>query len=110
MQLSYYQSPAGRRPFVEWLVQLGESMASARVQARLARVASGNLGDIRALGEGVMEMRIDFGPGYRLYFAIASRTVLLLLCGGDKSSQEKDIQRAKGYFQDFKTRSAASRR
>jgi putative addiction module killer protein len=66
----------------------------------------GNLGDVRSVGQGVMEMRIDWGPGYRVYFARTGRLVILLLCGGDKRSQAKDIERAKTYFEDFKTRSA----
>jgi putative addiction module killer protein len=65
----YYQAADGRRPFVEWLEALADRQARARIEARLARVASGNLGDVEPVGDGVAELRIDWGPGYRVYFA-----------------------------------------
>jgi putative addiction module killer protein len=106
LELLYYQTTAGARPFVAWLEDLDDEQARARVQARLARVATGNFGDAQPVGEGVMELRIDWGPGYRAYFARVGQTVVLLLCGGDKRTQQKDIQRAKAYFDDYKARTA----
>jgi putative addiction module killer protein len=106
MELRYYQTAAGGRPFVEWLEGLNDRQARARIEARLARVAVGNFGDVEPVGEGVMELRIDWGPGYRVYFARLGQVVVLLLCGGDKRTQQKDINRAKGYFEDYKARSA----
>ena len=77
-----------------------------RIEARLARVAAGNFGDVEPVGEGVQELRIDWGPGYRVYFSRVGQVIVLLLCGGDKRKQQKDIKHAKDYFEDYKTRSA----
>ena len=104
--LRYYQTAAGERPFVEWLAGLDDRQARARVEARLARVAVGNFGDVEVVGEGVMELRIDWGPGYRVYFARLGQVIVLLLCGGDKRTQQRDIKRAKDYLEDYKARSA----
>lgn len=106
MELHYYQTSRGERPFVEWLEALRDRQARARVQARLARVEVGNLGDVEPVGEGVMELRIDWGPGYRVYFARVGQVIVLLLCGGDKRTLQKDIKRAKEYFEDYKARTA----
>ena len=110
MELRYYQTSAGQRPFVDWFEGLNDRQARARIDARLARVIGGNLGDVEPAGEGVMELRIDWGPGYRLYFARLGQVIVLLLCGGDKRTQQKDIKRAKAYFADFKARSAKKKR
>ena len=110
IELRAYQTKDGRQPFVEWLRALPDRQARARIDARLARVATGNFGDTRAVGEGVMELRIDWGSGYRLYFARLDDMIVLLLCGGDKRTQQKDIDCARSYFQDFKARSAKTRR
>jgi putative addiction module killer protein len=105
-ELHYYQTEAHERPFVAWLEALHDRQARARIEARLARVAVGNFGDRRAVGESVFELRIDWGPGYRIYFAQVGQLLVLLLCGGDKRSQQEDIDRAKAYFKDFKRRTA----
>jgi putative addiction module killer protein len=109
MELRYYQSSAGEQPFAEWLQTLNDRQARTRIEARLARVAVGNFGDVEPVGEGVMEMRIDWGPGYRVYFARVGQVVVLLLCAGDKRTQQKDIKRAKAYFEDFKARTAKTK-
>ena len=83
------------KEFQDWLVALVDERAQALITARIGRLAAGNPGNVRSVGDGVSEMKIDFGPGYRVYFTRTGRTVLLLLCGGDKSTQAKDIQRAK---------------
>lgn len=106
MELRYYQTPDGRQPFVEWLGALTDHEARARIQGRLAAVAAGSLGDTRSVGEGVLELRVRWGPGYRVYFARVGDFVVLLLCGGDKRTQDKDIDDAKRYFRDFKRRTA----
>ena len=106
MELRYYQTAAGGRPFVEWLENLSDRQARTRIEARLARVAVGNFGDVEPVGEGVMELRIDWGPGYRVYFARLGQVMVLLLCGGDKRTQQRDINRAKEYFEDYKARTA----
>ncbi|HJS31424.1 MAG TPA: type II toxin-antitoxin system RelE/ParE family toxin [Alphaproteobacteria bacterium] len=81
--------------FAEWLQGLADARAKARIVARIQRAALGNLGDVDSLGEGVSEIRIDFGPGYRVYFVTRKRELIVLLCGGDKSTQRRDIRRAK---------------
>ena len=80
--------------FSNWLDRLRDARARARILARLDRVAEGNVGDTRSVGESVSELRIDYGPGYRVYYTKRSRTIVILLVGGDKSTQERDIKRA----------------
>ena len=79
IELRYYQTSVGEQPFVEWLHGLNDRQARTRIEARLARVAVGNLGDVEAVGEGVMELRIDWGPGYRVYFSRLGQVIILLL-------------------------------
>ena len=81
--------------FNRWLRGLSDRRAAARISRRLGRVANGLLGDVRSVGEGVSEMRIHYGPGYRLYYVREDETIIILLCGGDKSSQRRDTERAK---------------
>jgi putative addiction module killer protein len=81
--------------FDAWLRDLRDRRARAKVQARVLRLALGNPGDVRPVGEGISEMRIDYGPGYRLYFNGRGETLIVLLCGGEKSTQQKDIESAK---------------
>ena len=73
-----------------------------RIQARLDRLVGGNFGDCESIGQGIFEIRLHFGAGYRIYFGEADNTIVLLLCGGDKSSQNRDIERAKAYWQEYK--------
>lgn len=109
MELRYYQTLTGRKPFVEWLAALRDRQARARIESRLAVVATGSLGDVKPVGGGVMELRIRWGPGYRVYLAAISEVVVLLLCGGDKRRQDDDIKQAKAYLEDFKRRTAQGR-
>jgi len=80
--------------FDSWLNGLKDSKGRAKIQARIDRLTNGNPGDVGPIGEGLSELRIDFGPGYRVYYARAGRTLYLLLCGGDKGSQDADIKNA----------------
>ena len=80
--------------FSKWLDRLRDARARVRVLSRLTRAEDGNLGDTKPVGESVAEMRIDYGPGYRVYFTKRRQTIIVLLVGGDKSSQEQDIKRA----------------
>lgn len=80
--------------FAQWLDGLRDLKARARVQARIERLAGGNPGDVEPVGEGVSELRIDYGPGYRVYFKRRGRELIILLAGGDKSSQARDIKTA----------------
>lgn len=81
--------------FRAWHEGLKDERAQRRITARIGRVRDGSLGDVRSLGGGLSELKIDYGPGYRLYFAIRGQQLVLLLCGGDKSSQQRDIERAR---------------
>ena len=92
-----YVEDSGRIPFRDWLSKL-DVTTRARVQARILRFEMGNLGDHKEVGGGVWEARLDFGPGYRLYFGRSGREVVLLLTGGDKKSQTKDIKRAREFW------------
>ena len=87
--------------FSVWLGRLRDRTARAIIARRIDRVASGNLGDVKAVGDGVSELRVDHGPGYRVYFVRRGQSVIVLLCGGDKSSQAKDILRAKALAQEI---------
>jgi putative addiction module killer protein len=80
--------------FVKWRAELRDRTAALHVSRRMARLAEGNFGDSRSVGSAVSELRIDHGPGYRIYFTRRGRTVVILLCGGDKSTQARDIKRA----------------
>jgi putative addiction module killer protein len=90
--------------FDEWLRRLRDRQATARVQARILRLSLGNPGDVKPVGEGISEMRIDYGPGYRLYFLHQGLMLVVLLCGGDKSAQAKDIENAKQIARRWKER------
>jgi putative addiction module killer protein len=97
-RLEYYIEDNGRAPLTEWLSNLRDRDAHARISARLNRVKLGNFGMIKALGDGVIELKIAYGPGYRVYSAMNGKTVVLLLIGGDKTTQTKDIKVAKAYW------------
>jgi putative addiction module killer protein len=81
--------------FDEWLSSLADQKAQAKIASRIERLGYGNPGDVKPVGGGISEIRVSYGPGYRVYFKQTGKTVVLLLCGGDKSTQEKDIKRAK---------------
>ncbi|BAZ13588.1 hypothetical protein NIES4071_54270 [Calothrix sp. NIES-4071] len=100
-EIRSYQTADGQIPFEEWLDSLRDRTARAKIKNRLRRVESGNLGDYSPVGEGVCEFRIDYGPGYRVYFKQIGLTIILLFCGGDKSTQEQDILKAKKYWRDY---------
>jgi putative addiction module killer protein len=100
MTVREYVTRDGRCPFREWLRGLDRTFTQ-RIQARVLRFELGNLGDSKALGGGVHEARFDFGPGFRLYFGREGETIVLLLCGGDKSTQSKDIDRARVFWKEY---------
>ena len=81
--------------FLNWLRDLRDIRAMARIQVRIDRLALGNPGDVKPVGEGVSELRVDYGPGYRIYFAQHGKVLIVLLCGGDKRTQNADIENAK---------------
>ena len=81
--------------FDRWLRQLRDIRAKARIEARIRRLSLGNPGDVKPVGDGISELRIDYGPGYRVYFMTKGPIIVVLLCGGDKGSQSRDIELAK---------------
>lgn len=104
IELLRYVTESGREVIREWLDELHDVRAAAKIIMRTDRLAGGNFGDCKPLREGVWELRIDYGPGYRVYYARVGPTCLLLLCGGDKRKQARDIERAIGYLRDYKRR------
>lgn len=104
MKLRTYAASDGREPFTEWLQALTDRQARARIRARLARVETGNMGDCKPLRHGVQELRIDHGPGYRVYLSRQGAVLVLLLCGSDKGDQRREIANAIAYLNDWKER------
>ncbi len=100
-ELVEYEEADGSSPFRGWFSGLRDRKARARIVARLVRLRQGNFGDAKSLGDGVSELRLDFGPGYRVYFALDGERIVLLLLGGDKSTQQSDIRKAVGYWQRY---------
>lgn len=99
--LRNYVAPSGKVPFVDWIRNIKDPTMRHRIRSRLDRVELGHYGEYKALGDGVFELKLAFGPGYRIYFAEQDDIIVILLCGGDKSSQNKDIQTAKIYWRDL---------
>ncbi len=104
VEVRHYVTPSGKDVFDDWLTRLGDSRAQAKIAARINRMAVGNFGDCKPLRDGVFELRIDWGPGYRVYYGVLGRVCVLLLCGGDKRKQASDVGRAVGYLKDYKER------
>lgn len=99
-----YETENGKRPFEEWVKGLKNQPTIRRIQARLAGVSVGNFGDVKPVGEGVSELRLKFGPGFRIYFGADGDELVILLCGGDKGSQGRDIRKAKEYWADYRSK------
>ncbi|MFV2069233.1 MAG: type II toxin-antitoxin system RelE/ParE family toxin [Pirellulales bacterium] len=99
-----YETEDGDCPYTVWFEALRDKRAKQRIGARIRRVEGGNFGDSKAVGEGVIELRVDYGPGYRVYFGRDGNKLVVLLIGGDKRTQAKDIAAAKGYWADYKAR------
>jgi len=103
-EIQIYQTEEKDSPFENWLDNLNDIKAKARILQRIDRIALGNFGDCEPVGDGVHELRIDYGPGYRVYFGNDGRRLVILLCGGTKRQQGKDIKKAKKYWEDYKLR------
>ena len=104
IELREYVTDDGRIPFREWLENLKDKETLARIDLRLNRIRLGNIGDSKSVGRGVHEIRLTFGPGYRIYFGRHQETVIILLQGGDKSSQSRDIELAQSRWADYRKR------
>ena len=102
--LEYYITETGKIPFRDWLESLKDIHARAKIRVALDRIRLGNFGHAKSVGEGVHEFKIDYGLGYRVYYAFSGAAIVLLLLGGDKASQSKDIARAKEFWKVFKRR------
>ena len=103
-ELRYYIAQNGKSPFVRWLSKIKDNVTRARIERRLERMELGNDGDHKALGDGIYELRLAFGPGYRVYYAEQDDVIIILLCGGDKTTQNKDIASAKTYWKELRGR------
>lgn len=103
-EIRRYLTRDGKAPFAEWFNSLRDIKTKTIINMRLDRVGQGNLGDCQSVGSGVYELRIDYGPGYRIYFGQVDTMIVILLCGGDKSTQARDIRKAKEYWTDYEER------
>jgi putative addiction module killer protein len=101
LELRYYVTSGGHQPFAEWFADL-DPVARAKVARALVRMEQGNLSNVKSIGEGVLEYRIDFGPGYRVYFGRDGEVLVILLTGGTKKRQQRDIEAAKEYWRDYR--------
>src|SRR5207244_12750000 len=97
-EMRIYRTREGRVPYLDWFNTLRDPQAQQKIQARIARIRLGNFGHTRSVGEGVQELKIDYGPGYRVYFGQDGTKLVILLCGGDKRTQNADIKAAKAYW------------
>jgi len=98
-----YRDTAGNEPFTNWLNNLQDPTTRRRILKRLLKLEQGHFGDVKPVGSGVNELRFFFGAGYRIYFGEANNKLVVLLCGGDKGSQRRDIQKAQAYWQEYKS-------
>jgi len=100
-QVIFYVDGQGQEPFMDWLESLRDVMGRKRILTRIGRLQEGNYGDCEPAGEGVKELRMFFGPGYRVYIGEEEKNRIVVLCGGDKSTQEQDIEIAQGYWKEY---------
>ncbi|MHB1291649.1 MAG: type II toxin-antitoxin system RelE/ParE family toxin [Sulfuricella sp.] len=105
IEIRRYKKDNNAEPVTEWLESIKDKQARARIEVRLARLTAGNFGDCKPLRDSVWELKIDWGCGYRVYYGQIGKAIVLLLCGGDKRTQDANIERAVDYFKDFKRRS-----
>ena len=104
IEIELYETATGKRPFEIWIKEIKEIHTRAKILTRLDRLKIGNFGDCKTLQEGVCELRIHYGPGIRIYYGKIGNKVILLLCGGDKGSQDRDIEKAREYLKDYQSR------
>ncbi len=97
--IELYSLPSGKEPYTEWKSRLNKDVLVI-VSSRLARLRGGNFGDCKSVGNGVCELKIPCGPGYRIYYGKKGKSIVILLCAGDKSTQKKDIKKAQEYWED----------
>lgn len=102
INIKIYKDQRGQEPFKKWTQRFKNKKIKARIYNRLTRVRLGNFGDYKNIGQGLFELRLHFGPGYRIYYGKIDKEIILLLAGGIKAKQNKDIKKAKQYWQEFK--------
>lgn len=102
MMVKIYQDEEGNEPFVNWLESLKNQITRARIREKVRRIKLGNLGDHKAVGDGLFELRLHFGSGYRIYYGHVGAKIILLIGGGSKATQKKDIRKAKQYWEKYK--------
>ncbi|MEI7475351.1 MAG: type II toxin-antitoxin system RelE/ParE family toxin [bacterium] len=100
--IKYYETPEGKQPFVVWLNSIKDLSFKRRILLRLNRLTDGNFGDCKSLGNGLYEFRLDFGSGYRIYYTEEDKVIIILFSGGDKSTQVRDIAKAKSYLKEYR--------
>ena len=97
-----YITTDNKNPFGDWFDSLKDAKTKAKIDVRIGRLRLGNFGDAKSVSKGVYELRIHFGPGYRIYYGQEGTKIIILLCGGDKNSQKKDIKKAIFFWEDYK--------
>lgn len=101
-EVEIYETLDGKRPFTEWLNSLTDIKAKAKIIKRIERIELGNLGDYKSVGKGVCELRLDYSAGYRIYFGQLGNIIVIILCGGNKDTQDKDIIEAQEYWENYR--------
>ena len=104
MNVKFYRTADGQNLFLNWFKHLKDGKAKQKIQARLIRLESNNLGKHRFVAGALAELKIDHGSGYRVYCGMDGETLIIVLCGGDKTTQQKDIELAKGYWDEYRNR------
>ena len=101
IKIEYYAKPNGKEPYTEWFDNLRDIKVKAKISVRIDRLRMGNFGNCEPVGGGISELKIDYGPGYRVYFGQIGNVIIIILCGGDKSTQKNDIKIAHEYWEDL---------
>jgi putative addiction module killer protein len=104
MEVRYFADDKGKTPVTDWLDSISDKRTKTRILTNIDRLRHGNFGDSKPVGDGISELRLHFGAGYRVYYSRQGDAIILLLCAGDKATQERDITNAKAYFEVFKQR------
>jgi putative addiction module killer protein len=104
IEIEFYVTSSGRSPFDDWFESIREMHTKSKILTRLARMKLGNFGDCKSLGDEIAELRIHYGPGIRIYYSKIGTKVILMLCGGDKGLQVRDINKAKEYLREYQSR------
>ncbi len=100
-EILHYTTPSGRNPYRQWYTRIKDQKTQIAISNKISRLRSGNLGDFKRLSKDLYELRIHHGPGYRIYFGVFQNDIVILLCGGTKGTQQRDIIRAQNYWDDF---------